>query len=150
MGHTYSHLLVHVIFSTKQRAHLIDAELRPRLYEYLGGVARREFGHLLEIGGTEDDLHALLVLRADVAVADALRKWKSLSSGWVHKTFPTRSGFAWQAGYAAFSVSRSAVDEVRTYIARQTEHHQRRSFVEELRTFLDRHGVSCDPSHMVD
>ncbi|MBP7744796.1 MAG: IS200/IS605 family transposase [Phycisphaerae bacterium] len=150
MGHTYTNLLVHVVFSTKARARLINAELQRRLYEYMAGVARHEFGRALEIGGTEDHVHALLSLRGNVAPADALRKWKSLSSGWVHQTFATRHAFAWQAGYAAFSVSQSAVNAVREYIAGQAEHHRRVSFDEELRAFLDRNGVPYDRAHLLD
>jgi len=123
MGHTYTNMLVHVIFSTKDRARLISDDLRPRLYEYLAGVARHEFGRALDIGGTGDHVHAVLSLRADVSVAEALRKWKSLSSGWVHYTFPEHHAFAWQAGYGAFSVSQSGLDAVRAYIARQADHH---------------------------
>jgi putative transposase len=150
MGHTYANMLVHVIFSTKDRARLIDAELRPRLYEYMAGVARHEFGHALDMGGTEDRVHGILSLRTDVSVADAIRKWKSLSSAWIHKTFPEHHAFAWQAGYGVFSVSQSALQAVRAYIARQAEHHRRVTFEEELRAFLDRHGVSYDPVHIVD
>ena len=93
MGHTYSNILLHVIFSTKNRSAVITPDLRPRLYEYLGGVARNEFGRALEIGGTADHLHALISLNRDVSIADAMRKWKSLSSGWVHKTFPEHQAF---------------------------------------------------------
>jgi putative transposase len=149
MGHTYANMLVHVIFSTKDRARLIDPDLRPRLYEHMAGVARQEFGRALDIGGTEDHVHAILSLRSDVSVAEALRKWKSLSSGWVHKTFPQHHVFAWQSGYGAFSMSQSAVEAVRAYIARQAEHHRRVTFEEELRAFLDRHGVPYDPTHVV-
>jgi putative transposase len=150
MGHTYANVLVHVIYSTKDRAKLINADIRPRLYEYLAGVARQEFGRALDIGGTEDHVHGLLSLRSEVSLAEALRKWKSLSSGWVHKTFSERATFGWQSGYAAFSVSQSALDAVRAYIAGQAEHHRRVSFEEELRTFLDRHGIPYDPVHLVD
>jgi len=150
MGHTYSNLLVHVIFGTKARAALITPDLCPRLYEYLAGVAKHEFGHAVEIGGTPDHVHALLSLRTDVSLAEAMRKWKSLSSGWVHKTFPKRQAFAWQSGYAAFSVSQSAVDDVRAYIARQEEHHRHVTFEKELRAFLGRHGIAYDPDHMLD
>ena len=150
MGHTYSNLLVHVVFGTKNRAALIDGVLRPRLHEYMGGVARHEFGKAIEIGGTADHIHALLALRTDVSVAEAMRKWKSLSSGWVHKTFASRRAFAWQAGYAAFTVSQSAVDEVRAYIVRQTERHRRVTFEEELRAFLSRHAIPYDPDHLLD
>jgi REP element-mobilizing transposase RayT len=150
VGHTYSNLLVHVIFSTKRRAAVIRPEIRPRLHEYLVGIARHEFGRAIEIGGTDDHLHGLIALRTDVPVADAMRKWKSLSSGWLHRTFPQYGEFGWQDGYAAFSVSESAVNAVRAYIVRQEEHHRRMSFDQELRAFLDRHGVEYDPSHLLD
>jgi REP element-mobilizing transposase RayT len=148
MGHTHTHLLVHVVFSTKGRAQLISDNLRPQLYRYLVGVAREEFGHIVQIGGTSDHLHALIALRTDVSLADAMRKWKSLSSGWVHKTYPAHPSFAWQTGYAAFSVSQSNVHAVRRYIAQQRQHHRAMSFDEELRAFLERHGISYDARDM--
>lgn len=150
MGHTYTNILVHVIFSTKDRAQSLVDDLRPRLYEYMAGIARHEFGRALDIGGTADHVHAVLSLRSDVPVAEAMRKWKSLSSGWIHQTFPQYAMFAWQPGYGAFSVSQSALLNVRAYIARQAEHHRRASFEEELRAFLDRNGIPYDPAHMVD
>jgi putative transposase len=129
---------------------LIVPALRPRLYEYMVGVAKHEFGRAVEIGGTLNHVHGLLSLRTDVSLAEAMRKWKSLASGWVHKTFPNHQALVWQVGYAAFSVSQSAVDDVRAYIARQEEHHRRITFEEELRAFLDRHGIPYDPDQMLD
>lgn len=149
MGHTYSNILLHVIFSTKNRVASITPDLRPRLYEYLGGVARKEFGPALEIGGTADHLHGLISLNRDVSIADAMREWKSLSSGWVHKTFSEHKAFGWQPGYGAFSVSQSNIDAVRAYIARQEEHHRHVTFEEEYLAFLDRHGLSYDPEHLL-
>jgi putative transposase len=150
VGHTYSNLLVHVVFSTKRRAAVIRPEIRSRLHENLVGVARHEFGRAIEIGGTDDHLHGLVALRTDVSMAEAMRKWKSLSSGWVHRTSPRYAKFGWQDGYAAFSVSESAVNAVRAYIVRQEEHHRRMSFSQELRVFLDRHGIEYDPGHLLD
>jgi REP element-mobilizing transposase RayT len=150
MGHTYSNLLVPVIFSTKDRAPIIRDEFRERMHEYLAGVAREEFGRALNIGGTPDHLHALLSLKTDVAVAEAMRKWKSLSSGWIHETFPGNDVFAWQAGYGAFSVSQSNVPEVAAYIERQGEHHRKMTFQEEFVAFLKRHQVEYDPAHVWD
>lgn len=150
VGHTYSNLLVHVIFGTKNRAAQIDANLRPCLYEYMAGIARHEFGRVIEIGGTADHLYGPIVLRTNVSVAEAMRKWKSLSSGWVHKTFPNHEGFAWQAGYGVFSVSQSAIEDVRAYIGRQEEHHRRVTFEEEFRAFLDRHEIPYDRNHLLD
>ena len=148
MGHTYANLLVHVIFSTKDRLPLIRDEFRQRLHEYLSGIAREEFGHAIRVGTTVDHLHALLVLRSDISVAEAMRQWKSLSSGWVHQTFPGNDAFSWQAGYGAFSVSQSNVDDVVAYIERQAEHHRKVTFQEEFIAFLKRHNVPYDPAHI--
>ena len=147
-GHTYANLLVHVVFSTKDRMPMICDEFRGRLHEYLSGIAREEFGRALKIGGMPDHLHALIVLKTDVSMAEAVRKWKSLSSGWVHETFPGNDAFAWQAGYGAFSVSESSRDEVIAYIEKQAEHHKTMTFQEEFVAFLKRHNVPYDPAHI--
>ena len=150
MGHTYSRLLVHVVFSTKDRKPTIVEDIRPRLYDYMAGVARSEFGQAVRIGGIEDHVHGLLALKTDVSVAEAVRKWKSLSSGWVHKTFAEHGAFAWQVGYAAFSVSQSSVERVTQYIENQAEHHRSQSFEDEFRALLKRHGVEHDPQQVWD
>ena len=103
---------MHVVFGTKERRPLILDAFRTRLYEYMAGIAREEFGHAVRIGGTDDHMHALMKLRTDVSVAEAVRKWKSLSSGWLHKTVPEARAFAWQSGYGAFSVSHSNAQKV--------------------------------------
>jgi len=148
MGHTFSDLLVHVIFSTKGRRPDIQEPLRSRLYEYLAGIARKEFGEALKIGGTEDHVHGLLRTQTDVSLAEAMRKWKSLSSGWVHKTFPDSRDFGWQSGYGAFSVSGPRKGKVIEYIDRQTEHHRKVTFEEEFLAFLDRYGIEYDPKYV--
>ena len=150
MGHTFSNLLVHVVFSTKGRSPMLRDDLRPRLYEYMVGVARGEFGSAVRIGGTLDHLHALLAIGADVPVSDAMRKWKSLSSRWVHATFPDSAAFAWQSGYAAFSVSPSNKDKVTEYIDTQAAHHRHKTFEEEFVALLERHGIAYDLKYVFD
>lgn len=148
MGHSFSSNLYHVIFAAKGRRPLIKPEFQSRLCEYMGGVAREEFGRALAIGGTENHIHGLIVVRPDVAIAQALRKWKSLSSGWVHQTFTGSQDFGWQAGYGSFSVSESSKAAVAAYIARQQEHHKVMSFEEEFVKFLERHQVPYDPRYL--
>ena len=142
MGHTYSCLLVHTVFSTKERRPLIHESIRHRLYDYMGGIARGEFGRTLIVGGAADHVHGLVSLHAAVSAAEAMRKWKSLSSKWVHETFPERVDFAWQEGYGAFSVSPSNTDAVMEYIRGQEEHHRRITFEEEFIALLARHGMA--------
>lgn len=141
MSQSYTCLYFHVIFSTKQRRALITADLRERLYAYIGSIVAHENGRLICAGGTEDHVHLLVSLRAQTALADMLRLFKTNSSKWVHETFVQKRDFGWQDGYSAFSVSHSNVERVRRYIAQQEEHHRRASFQEELLEFLKRHNM---------
>ena len=138
MGHTYTNLLLHAVFGTKERRPIIHDSFRPRLFEYMAGFARQEFGGSLAVGGMADHVHGLILMPADMSVAEMMRDWKSLSSKWVHETFPAEAGFAWQEGYAAFTVSRSNVAKVANYIQHQAEHHQKMTFEEEYLALLKR------------
>jgi len=146
MGHTYSNILIHAVFSTKDRRPTVREEFRDRLYKYLHGIARQEFGKALKVGGTADHVHGLLSLSTAVSVAEAMRKWKSLSSGWVHKTFASEAGFGWQVGYGAFSVSQSRAAEVIAYIERQQEYRRTQTFQEEFIAFLESHEAVHGPA----
>lgn len=148
MGHTYTNLLFHVVFGTKERRPLIHDTFRRRLHEYMSGIARQDFRSALAIGGTNDHVHGLLVLPPDICAADAMRKWKSVSSKWVHETFPSELDFGWQEGYAAFSVSQSSVSRVAAYIEGQEEHHRKMTFEEEFIALLKRHGIQYDPRYV--
>jgi len=99
------------------------------------------------VGGTADHVHLLIELRATHTLADFMRELKKTSSKWVHETV-SHPGFAWQEGYAAFTVSASAVAEVKNYIENQEEHHRERSFREELKIFLQRSGVSFEERYL--
>jgi REP element-mobilizing transposase RayT len=149
MGHTYASVHLHVVFSTRERQRVIGAQLRQRLYEYMAGVARKEFGRAIVVGGTDDHVHGLLSVSTDISIGEAMSKWKSLSSGWVHKTFPAMTNFGWQTGYGVFSVSLSRVDKVTQYIEDQVEHHRRYTFQEELAALLKRHGIAYDAAHLM-
>jgi REP element-mobilizing transposase RayT len=150
MAHTYTNLLVHVIFSTKDRVPLLDAELKPRLFPYMGGIVHELGGTALLINGPSDHVHMLLLLPAKVTVSEIAGKMKANSSGWVHREFPDRRTFAWQTGYAAFTVSHSQKQSVLDYIANQEEHHRNASFKEELIAFLKKHEVQYDERYIFE
>ncbi|MDR3460623.1 MAG: IS200/IS605 family transposase [Verrucomicrobiae bacterium] len=144
MAHTFTHLLTHIVFSTKDRRPLLDAELKARLFPYLGGIIRAHGGKSIIINGPADHVHILASLAAKYSLSDLMRELKADSSGWVHKNFPGHGLFAWQIGYGAFSVSHSSLPEVKEYIAKQEEHHRKVSFQEELVAFLKRHEIEYD------
>jgi REP element-mobilizing transposase RayT len=142
VSHTHSKLLYHCIFSTDRRRAQIKAHIRERLYAYMSGIARNCGGQLVRIGGTVDHVHLLVELDPPVSVAEMMRLVKANSSKWIHETFSEFGDFEWQAGYAAFTVSVSAMDEVIRYIERQEEHHRTRSFEDELSALMARHGIA--------
>ncbi|MEO8378084.1 MAG: IS200/IS605 family transposase [Acidobacteriota bacterium] len=133
----------HVVFSTKDRQPFIEPAWREDLHRYLGGCIKTLGGIPEEIGGIEDHVHLLLGLRATHCLADVLRDIKTASSKWAHEERHLPR-FGWQDGYGAFTVSRSNIDSVRSYIATQEEHHRKHPFQSEYLALLKKHHVEFD------
>ncbi len=150
MPGTYSQIILHVVFSTKQRRAYITPDIQARLYDYVGGIVRAEKGTVYAIGGMPDHVHILLRWRTDGAISDLMRTLKARSSRWVHDTFLDSRAFAWQEGYAVFSVSKSSEADVKAYIENQAEHHEKRDFAEELLALLCAHGIEYDKRFVLD
>ena len=146
MSHTGTNVVLHLIFSTKNRRPLITAEIRNDLFAYLGGIIREMRGTALIINGTADHVHMLIRIRPIQAPAEIARVVKTNSSRWLHEM--GTAGFAWQTGYGAFSVSESNVPAVTKYIAAQEEHHMKRSFQEEYLAFLKRNKIPYDERYI--
>jgi putative transposase len=147
MSSTYLSLHYHLVFGTKNRESLITPDWRSRLHEYLGGTIAGLGGFPQRIGGVADHVHLLIGLKATHCLCDVLRELKKASSLWVHETIHLPS-FAWQEGYAAFTVSATARESVRNYIANQEEHHRVKSFREELIAMLNKAGIEYDPQYL--
>lgn len=150
MAHSYSKLLYHCVFSTKDRRALLRGEIHEKVNAYMAGIARNHGMHLIRAGGADDHRHLVLDLKPATDVAEALRVIKSNSSRWMHETFPQLRGWGWQEGYAAFTVSPSALPKVIGYVDRQEAHHRRMTFEEELLTLLERHGIEYDRERLFD
>ena len=142
--------LQHTVFSTSGRLKMIENEWEQELYRYIGGILNNMECRLLSAGGTADHIHLLSSLNKKIRVPDLVMKVKSSSSAWIHTRIPGRSKFAWQRGYASFSVSESQVIKVSRYIENQAAHHCRRGFQEELRSMLDRHHLKYDERYLWD
>ena len=147
MGSTFFSLHYHVVFSTKERRPIIDSDWRPRLHSYLGGIVRGTNGVAEIVGGVEDHVHLLMSLRPIHCVADVMRDLKKDSTNWVKQNFDRR--FAWQEGYAAFTVSPSATDAVRYYISNQGAHHAKSSYVDELKELLGKAGIPYEEKYLL-
>ena len=147
MPSTYLSLHYHIVFSTKHREPVIGSSWCERLHEYLGGTVNKLGGQIESVGGVADHVHMLAGLKATHCLSDIMREVKKASSMWVHGEMGSRT-FAWQEGYAAFTVSPTACDDVRRYIAGQEEHHRSRSFREELVDLLRLAGIDYDPRYL--
>jgi REP element-mobilizing transposase RayT len=150
MPGTFSEVLLHVVFSTKHRQPWLTPDITPRLYQYLGGIIRTEFGALLDAGGVEDHVHLYVRTRTEHSIAELLRTIKSRSSQWIHATIPALKDFQWQEGYSVFSVSKSQEPSVKHYIQTQAEHHAKEDFKSELLRMLRAHGVEFDERYVFD
>jgi REP element-mobilizing transposase RayT len=120
----------------------------PRLVDYIGGIIRGLGGTLLGGNGPEDHIHLAAILPPTRNIADVLRDIKSNSSGWIRDEFPSLSGFGWQDGYSAFSVSQSVMPKVLEYIRDQKQHHKKMTFEEEIGRLLKQHGIDFDPRYV--
>ena len=150
MSRTYSNLLYHLVFSTKDRIPLISPSFRDDLHSYLGGIVRDLGGIPLEIGGVADHVHLLVKLKPTAALSDVMRELKAGSSKWINENKMKLRKFGWQDGYAAFSVSKSQAPRVRAYISNQEEHHRRVGFKEEFLALLQRNGIEYDEKYLWD
>ena len=149
MPQSFGSLHCHIVFSTKHRLPQITADIQPRLFEYIGGILRNHSSCLIAAGGMPDHVHLLVSLGRTVAAADAVRLIKSNSSGWIHSELALPE-FHWQDGYGAFAVSYSNIDQVKSYLANQEQHHRRISFQEEFLEFLRRHDLEWDERYVWD
>jgi REP element-mobilizing transposase RayT len=148
MAHTYTSLLIHVVFSTSGRVPLLTDAIRLDVHAYLGGILRELDAIPIAIGGTADHVHLLTRLPANLALADCMRIVKTNSSRWVKERWTQQRRFAWQGGYGAFSVSESRRAAVTRYIRDQAQHHQRISFRDEFLTLLKNHRVEFDERYI--
>ena len=143
-------MLYHIVYSTKQRRPMLAVESIDRLAKFTGGLIRDRAGKLLAMNGTENHVHLLASLTPTIGISDQVRDIKAISSGWIKNKVPRMESFAWQGGYSAFSVGKTAQADVERYIAAQAEHHRKRTFEEELLGILERAGVDYDPRFVFD
>jgi putative transposase len=143
-----ANILLHIVFSTKDRAPLIPAEAASGLYEYPAAISRAYACPAHEVGGTEDHVHICCSLARTQTCANLVEEIKKGSSKWMKARTRPVMGFAWQNGYGAFSIGESQLSAVKDYIRHQPEHHAAVSFEDELRELLRRHGITYDERYL--
>jgi putative transposase len=143
MAHTYTDLLSHIVFSTKDRRDSITPEIKPRLFAYMNGIGEKLKCKIHIVNGPADHAHSLVEMHPALPMSTFLEKFKANSSRLINDEFKG-SRFAWQPGYSAFSVSRSNFKAVYDYIANQEQHHRKMTFKQELVMLLAKHGIEYD------
>ena len=151
MAQSLAKILLHLVFSTKERRPFLkDPVLREELHRYLGGILTNLECQPLIIGGVADHVHLLFAHSRTATVADVVKELKRGSTVWLKTKSPELSEFAWQSGYGVFSIGQSQVEDVRAYIAGQEEHHRKISFQEEFRRLLQRYEIAFDERYVWD
>jgi len=151
MPQSLAKVLVHTVFSTKDRRPLLrDAPLRDELHRYLGGILNHLQCQPIIVGGVEDHVHLLSTVSRTCALAEMVKELKGGSSLWIKERAPGMVDFSWQNGYGIFSIGYSQIEEVQRYISDQEQHHQKYSFQDEFRRLLTRYEIAFDERYVWD
>ena len=150
MPQSLSMVIVHLVFSTKDRLPLISSTVREGLHAYMSTVARNLDCECLRVGGTEDHVHVVVNLGRSVSIAQLVEALKTTSSKWMKGQSPLFKGFGWQRGYGIFSVGPQDRPALFEYVDNQPEHHRTRTFQDEVRAFFNKYGVEYDERYLWD
>jgi REP element-mobilizing transposase RayT len=150
MSQTLSQVILHVVFSTKDRRPWLDLAVRPRMHAYLATVCRDCDCEAYRVGGADDHVHIAARLARTISQADLLQNIKKTSPAWIKRQGRQYSAFFWQGGYGDFSIGWSQLEELVRYIERQEQHHRTQSFQEEYRNLLEKYRVGFDERYVWD
>jgi putative transposase len=144
MANTYTQIHIHFVFAPKFRNALIATDWEDELYKYITGIVRNHDHKMIAINGLPDHIHFLAGVRPNQSISELIQNVKGDSSVWINDKKFTRHHFEWQAGYGAFSYSKSQLPKLIEYIMNQKEHHKKRTFLEEYKGFLKAFDVSFE------
>ena len=151
MPQSLAQVIIHIVFSTKNRdPFLSDDDIRKEMHSYLGGTCNNLDCQVIVIGGVSDHVHILLKFSRNISIAKLVGEIKRSSSKWIKTKGGMLTKFSWQNGYGVFSVGRSEIERVKSYILNQEEHHRKRSFQDEYRKFLREYEIEYDEKYVWD
>ncbi|MFN4146294.1 MAG: IS200/IS605 family transposase [Runella sp.] len=148
MANTYTQIHIHLVFAVKYRQAQITNDWKDRLYKYITSIIQNNGHKLLIINGMADHIHILIGFRTTQSLADLVRDIKQMSSIWVNENKLTKQKFAWQEGFGAFSYGHSQLPSIIKYIEHQEEHHKKRTFIEEYKSFLKLFEIDFDEKYL--
>lgn len=150
MSQSLSCILIHLVFSTKDRKPWLKESIRAEAHAFLAGCVRKLECEAFRVGGVDDHVHLAVRLSRTLAVADLTKEIKSASSKWIKSQSPSLGEFSWQKGYGAFSLGMSQKNALLHYIENQESHHRKETFQEEFRAFLKKYEVEYDERYVWD
>jgi putative transposase len=150
MAQSLSKILLHVVFSTKNRVESIPGDVEKALHAYFAGIIRANGSEAFRVGGTENHVHLACTLPRTITVSKLLEEIKKSSSAWIKKQHTGCESFAWQAGYGAFSLGQSQLNVLIRYIDGQHEHHKNKTFRDEYLELLHKYDVEYDERYLWD
>ena len=150
MPQSLAQIFIHLVFSTKNRVPLIDEKTENQLFNKLYHAVKQSGNVCIIVGGYRDHVHILYKLHSTNSVSKTLELIKTISSKWAKKQGEQYLNFNWQDGYSAFSVNPSQVEIVKSYIANQKDHHNKRTFKEECRLFFQKYRVEYEEEYVWD
>src|SRR3974390_1975647 len=150
MPQSLSQVIVHIVFSTKDRQKSLDQSIAPRMHGYLAAVCRDCSSEAYRVGGTPDHVHLAVRLGRTVSQADLIEKMKTASSSWIKRQNAAYDHFHWQRGYGAFSIGFSQLEALIHYIDTQADHHSTLTFQEEYRELLRKYHIELDEKYLWD
>jgi putative transposase len=149
MPQSLSKVIIHIIFSTKNREPWIDLAIRPRMHAYLATICRDLGAQALRVDGVADHVHIVTTLPRTLSQAQMIEQIKKTSSKWIKIIEPRYRGFFWQRGYGAFFGQREPT-QCRAAIPADARRASSRTFQEEYRELLRRHGIEFDERYIWD
>lgn len=147
MPHSYNKIWIHAIWATKERIHLVHHNIEQKMHQFISEQLIEQGCPVRIINGMSDHIHCLFLLNPQKSIAEVIKQIKGSSSHYINQNNLITEKFAWQTGYAAYSVSESVVDKVFHYIRNQKEHHQKKSFQQEYDEFLKLYGLNEKNNH---
>lgn len=148
MANTYTQIHVQAVFVVSSRIGLIQSSWEEQLYKYISGIITTQRHKVLAINGMPDHVHILFGQRPAQSLSELLQDIKGSLSNWINEQGFVKGRFEWQAGYGAFSYSKSQIDTVISYIRNQKLHHQKTSFLEEYKALLNEFQIDYDERYI--
>jgi REP element-mobilizing transposase RayT len=150
MANTYTQIYLHLVFAVQNRVSLIHSDWKDELYKYITGIVKQNGHKLIAINGMPNHLHIAIGYKPHQLIPDLLQDIKGDSSKWINKKNFVKGHFRWQAGYGAFSFSHSQIDAVVKYIAKQEQHHKKKTFRDEYLEFLTKYEIVFDTKYILE